>query len=372
MKNRMTTLRRNATSLRRYFSGAHRIKTFPRHLFYLSTVCALLHFADTSHAQNYPADLAELSLEKFLNLEITPDTRDLNSSFAAGLYTVRLQFSQNSLNEIRSSSAKLPLRQVLGSYPIAPVRMLISYKIFEFRYNIIDNFAIGMRLPYIKQSTLHSKSDLSQFEVTTSGPGDLQLLTQVNLSRSRDVHFSVNFGLSLPTGSIDERATTPRGPNTQLPYTMQLGSGTFDIDSGFNFALQRNKWIWGMMLQGKIRSGRNDHDYKLGNGAYFTTWLLCDRTSWLAPSLQVNINYWQQISGGDRGLDPTVVLMGDARNYGGLRIDLVFSSHIFNKERDGLGNRLGFDIGLPVYQTLNGPQLANTARFSLAWQYSFR
>ena len=41
----------------------------------------------------------------------------------------------------------------------------------------------------------------------------------------------VNLGFSLPTGSIDEKGRTPKDANvdTQLPYTMQLGSGTYDI-----------------------------------------------------------------------------------------------------------------------------------------------
>ncbi len=348
----------------------------PRWLRFLLVLLNLTAFSlimvPAGQAQDYPADLTELSLEKFLNLEVLPDSRDLNSIFDAGLYTIRIQYRQNELNEVRALASVLGTDQILQQYPIAPVRMLISYQIFEFSYNLFDNFAIGLRLPYIKQSTLHSKRDLAQFEVSTSGPGDLQLQSSINLSTNRDLHFSVNLGFSLPTGSINEKATTPRGPNTQLPYSMQLGSGTFDIDPGFNFALQRNKWIWGMTMQGKLRIGRNSRGYKLGNGTYLSTWLICDRTSWLAPSVQININYWQKITGSDAALDPQIVPMGNAELYGGMRVDFVFSSHFFNKKRDGLGNRLGVEIGFPVYQTLNGPQLAYNTRFGLAWQYSFR
>ncbi len=44
-----------------------------------------------------------------------------------------------------------------------------------------------------------------------------------------------NLGLTLyfPTGSIDERGATPMGPNMQLPYPMQLGSGTYDLEPSF-------------------------------------------------------------------------------------------------------------------------------------------
>ena len=39
-------------------------------------------------------------------------------------------------------------------------------------------------------------------------------------------HFA--FGLSLPSGGIDERDATPTSLNSRLGYKMQNGSGTFD------------------------------------------------------------------------------------------------------------------------------------------------
>ena len=45
--------------------------------------------------------------------------------------------------------------------------------------------------------------------------------------------------------SIDEKGDTPRGRGTQVPYTMQLGSGTWDLDAGVAYAGTTGRWHWG-------------------------------------------------------------------------------------------------------------------------------
>ena len=53
-------------------------------------------------------------------------------------------------------------------------------------------------------------------------------------------------GISVPTGSIDEEGDTPRAPgNQQLPYTMQLGSGTWDVPLLLSFRKYGAQWDWG-------------------------------------------------------------------------------------------------------------------------------
>ena len=47
--------------------------------------------------------------------------------------------------------------------------------------------------------------------------------------------FHLNLGVSLLTGSTDERDDTPALANALLPYTMQLGSGTFDVLTGATY-----------------------------------------------------------------------------------------------------------------------------------------
>lgn len=57
------------------------------------------------------------------------------------------------------------------------------------------------------------------------------------------LHF--NAGLSLPTGSIDKQDATPMGPNSKLPYPVQLGSGTYDLLPGLTYNGQDRDLSWG-------------------------------------------------------------------------------------------------------------------------------
>ncbi len=73
---------------------------------------------------------------------------------------------------------------------------------------------------------------------SSSGIGDIALSASTPLWH-RDRHAIVaNLGVSLPLGSIDEIGPTPRDAenDTQLPYTMQIGSGTIDLLPGIIYS----------------------------------------------------------------------------------------------------------------------------------------
>ena len=66
----------------------------------------------------------------------------------------------------------------------------------------------------------------------------------------------------MPTGSIDEEGDTPRAPGSQqLPYTMQLGSGTWDFPLFLSFRKYEARWDWGMDASYTLRTCSNDRDY---------------------------------------------------------------------------------------------------------------
>ncbi|MEM8502201.1 MAG: hypothetical protein AAF716_03500 [Cyanobacteria bacterium P01_D01_bin.1] len=80
-------------------------------------------------------------------------------------------------------------------------------------------------LPYIFKDMDHVTRMGTEFTTNSEGFGDLKigrLYTLLDRNRQR-VH--LNLGFSLPTGSIEERDTTPMGPDQILPYPMQIGSG---------------------------------------------------------------------------------------------------------------------------------------------------
>ena len=71
----------------------------------------------------------------------------------------------------------------------------------------------------------------------------------------------LNLGLSLPTGSIDEKHTS----GNTLGYGMQLGSGTYEFHPAITYLAQTQSYSYGAQIGGVLRIGENDQDYTLGN-----------------------------------------------------------------------------------------------------------
>jgi len=82
--------------------------------------------------------------------------------------------------------------------------------------------------------------------IKTSGMGDVSVIGSYHLETSSGGRLQLSLGLSFPTGSIDEEGDTPRAPgNQQLPYSIQLGSGTYDIPASILYSGREIGIGWG-------------------------------------------------------------------------------------------------------------------------------
>ena len=163
------------------------------------------------------------------------------------------------------------------------------------------------------------------------------------------------------------------GPNQQLPYPMQLGSGTFDLLPGITYLGQYNDMSWGSQLSGVVRLGENDRDYTLGDVLDITAWGAYDWFNWISTSARLDWQFWGNIDGADPALNPAVVPTGDPNLRGGNRLDLLFGLNFYASQgpRFTKGQRLAIEMGFPIYQALDGPQLETDFVLTAGWQYSF-
>ena len=56
---------------------------------------------------------------------------------------------------------------------------------------------------------------------------------------------------------------------------------------------------------------------------------------------------------------------------GGKRLDLALGLNLMGKEGRLKGHRLTFEVGMPVYQSLDGPQLETDWLVRAGWQYAW-
>lgn len=140
---------------------------------------------------------------------------------------------------------------------------------------------------------------------------------------------------------------------------------------GITYLGQREKYSWGGQAKGKIRLGENEHEYTLGNRALATAWGAWRWSDWLSSSLWLEGSVWGDVEGADPRLNPSMVPTADPDLRAGQRLDLLLGTNFEVAEGSLHGQRLAVEVGLPVYQSLDGPQLETEWVLMAGWQYAF-
>lgn len=268
--------------------------------------------------------------------------------------------------------------EVLADFQVTPLRMTTEMHMFGAMYAPTDELTLMVMAPYVIKSMDHLTRMGTNFTTNSEGFGDIRLsgLYKILDRSNQRVHF--NAGISFPTGSISERDTTPAGPDQVLPYPMQIGSGTVDLMPGITYLGQAGNWSWGGQGMGTIRLGRNSQDYRLGNQLSLTAW---GARQW-SKSISTSLRLKGRILGNNTGedprlapgnlLDPPLIPTIDPELRGGSRLDLLVGFNFLARKGFLKGHRFALEAGLPIFQSLSGPQLENDFTITVGWQKAFK
>ena len=290
----------------------------------------------------------------------------------AGRFMLSYRYMYMSRDGIRTGTDNVSSRQVLEDYMVAPIEMDMQMHMLGLMYAATDYLSIMGMVPYIKKSMNHLTRMGERFKTESEGFGDIKLTGLVKVFDNYDQRIHLSAGMSFPTGSIDERDDTPMGSHL-LSYPMQLGSGTFDLLPGITYLGQHSNVSWGAQVSGVIRLGENDRDYRLGNRLDATAWGAYDWFNWVSTSARMDWQSWGNVHGADPALDPAMMPGADPDNQGGNRLDLLFGMNFYVPEGPKFikGQRLAVELGFPIYQDLDGPQLETDWVLWLGWQYGW-
>lgn len=271
----------------------------------------------------------------------------------------------------RDGKDRLSSSEVLARYMVTPLEMDMDMHMVGAMYAPSDKLTLMGMLPYTEKSMKHQTRMGQRFTTRASGIGDIKLsgLYLVHNHGGQRVH--LNLGVSLPTGSIDERDDTPAGSNQKLPYPMQLGSGTYDLMPGITYLGQQDDLSWGAQAIATIRLGENDNHYTLGDRLDMSAWLQRKWTDALSASVRINAQRWGDIDGADPDLNPMMIPTADPDLRAGTRADLLLGVNYYARNGVMKGHRFALELGKPVYQKLDGPQLETDWLFTAGWQYAF-
>ena len=330
-----------------------------------------LAFAEEStESEEPPPDVMDLDLEELLRIRlIDAGVLGVHTHLAGEvMFGYRPMFME--MNGNRDGSRGLSDAQVLEQFPVAPTDMTMTMHMISVMYAPNDVLTWMLMAGHVELEMDHVTRMGGQFTTRTSTLTDTRVSALVRIWEEDRRAFLTRFGVSLPTGSVDERGPTPLGPQSKLPYPMQTGSGTYDAILGASYLVQDSAWARGIDADLLVRLGTNSEQYSLGDQVTVKTWARRKLSSRWSASGGLKLHTWGDIDGRDPELNPLVVPTARTDLRSGARIDALLSAEYLAPLDNG-SLRSAVELEIPVEQDLDGPQLEVdwSVRAGIQWTF---
>lgn len=262
------------------------------------------------------------------------------------------------------------------SFMVRPEKMQMQMHMLGLMYAPTDNITLMAGLPYqVNNMDLSMSESGIPFETKSSGWGDAKLGSLIRLpylsSTNHNTHFNLTF--TLPTGSTSERHDTPMMKNALLPYAMQTGVDTWQVEAGFTYSghQQQGRFSWGVQLLRKTALESNSQGYKAGDQTTANTWLSYLLTEQLSASIRLNNIDRDGIEGADMRLNPMMVSTAVTGNYAMQKTSLFLGANYLFTKGALKGHRLAFEVGQDIDEDHDGIGMDSNTNFVLGWQKAF-
>jgi hypothetical protein len=301
-----------------------------------------------------------------------------------------------SMDGLRDGTSSVDSNSLLGMpaaglFMAAPTSMEMRMLNITAGYSFTDDLFGGVMMMWKQNSMdmtfngpMQVMTGQEGFTMKSGGLADTMLMGKYRLYTDDPLipskQYSLLFALSLPTGSIDQNNDEhplAMRQNELLPYGMQIGSGTYDPTIGLLYQASSSPWWWGVNASYTARLYDNDRDYRLGNEARLDGYAMYQFSpDWLVQG-QLNAKHQGKISGemdeytsgasghavqGDPS-SPAMTPLWDTSNYGGKQL---FTTLGLQWQPAPL-HIVDFNVSVPLYRDLNGPQLEEDYRVMLTW-----
>ncbi len=298
----------------------------------------------------------------------------------AGEWMWSYRYMTMSMDTLRDGSDEISPADVHDQgFMVTPTSMDMNMHMLGVMYAPSDSFTLMAMVPMIdnkmnnqmRMMGMGGMAMTTAFDVETSGMGDIKVGTLYTLASDTHSDWLINAMVSLPTGSIDEEGVMPMSsPNeVQLPYPMQLGSGTFDLLPGVTYTAMYDSFSWGAQAKAVLRTGENDRGYRLGNQFELQAWYAMPFATHWSWSLRADYKSWENIEGEDEDLNPMMLPTARTDLREGSRLDIGFGLN-FILPGDAT-NRLAIEFLTPLAEDLTGPQLGTDSQIVIGWQLSY-
>ena len=256
-------------------------------------------------------------------------------------------------------------------FMMAPLNMSMDMHMFGAMYSPNDTVTAMLMLPYMEKDMDMLGMGGAISKMSSDGFGDTKVSALYKIYDTEHHKLHLNAGISLPTGSIDERGAN----GLKLPYSMQLGSGTYDLLPGVTYNGFNGDWSYGGQLAATIRVGENEDDYSLGDQFKVSFWGAKRVADFLSLSARVEGKHTGEIDGEDPELaaraaaNMSTLFRTDFQ--GGQTIDGAVGANFLVTGGPLKGHRFAVEASMPLYENFNGIQMQQQYKFMIGYQVAF-
>ena len=290
-----------------------------------------------------------------------------------GEWMFSYRYMYMNMEDLKQGSDDATFDDALAQTMVTPTEMPMNMHMLGVMYAPSDNLTLMVMFNYLSMEMDHITRMGGTFTTEANGFGDIQISGLYRFFNKNQQTLHGQLGFSIPTGSITENDVTPASaPNeVELPYPMQIGSGTFDTNLALTYLGQGEINSWGVQLRGIFRFGENDREYRYGNRYNLNNWFALKAADWLSFSARLEGLIVDEIEGEDPNLNPMMVITADTANSGGTFVNGGLGFNIYVPSGALKNLRIGFEVASPIYQDVNGIQLRTRETITLGTQYSF-
>jgi len=231
-----------------------------------------------------------------------------------------------------------------------------QYTTLGVDYNPNRNWGVNVQIPYINRThTTIAEGDTDISSSKTNKLGDVRVIGRYQ-GLSADGSIGIQAGLKLPTGAYKDNFNGGPQAGQPLDRGLQAGTGTTDLLVGlYNFGSLNRDWDY--FTQGMVQQPLSAKDgYKTGLSLNVNFGVRYMSFEGFIPQLQINGKTARKDSGENADVD----------NSGGT---LVYLSPGVSAGVTKNVSVYGF-VQAPLYQNVNGYQLAPRYTASLGLRYS--
>lgn len=189
---------------------------------------------------------------------------------------------------------------------------------------------------------------------SVSGIGDTLASVLFELAAGDRYQLLASAGLSIPTGSVSKK----HADGHFVHYSMQPGSGTWDLVPSLTYKGSKGVFGWGAQLNGRFGlESRNDSGYARGDRYGATAWSSVRLAPWVSISARLAYEQQDSISGHYNGPHNHSSPADRQENYGGEYVDAGLGANLVVREGGFAGLRLNLEWTTRVNEDYNGFQL---------------